>query len=260
VLILRMPCCDHRLRIRSDTPILSAATTRCSYEMFLSGGCCCCWLCRAIWQHSPRHPPSVLLPYYRAWLLYRPNLSQPPCPGCLKLRPATSSTPARPTIGLNHTRPGRRVYSYTADGLKYALWPTSLCLSVAQPIHYEEKYESECEARYVFTGWSAQRDRHGAFKLKPSEARFQLLHPYRARPHSPPQTASRSNQPFCHNTHVRTDGDDECSITIPLCSAILIASDALIIISSFNCCTTFLMTLHSISSSARELFGLLYIY
>ena len=110
-----------------------------------------------------------------------------------------------------------------------------------------------------------------------------LIHPYRYRPHSPPQTASGSNQPFCHkarnkvpicyngtrqihppklplplgrsppksNTsipspiplttptasgsnqpfchkaYVRTDGDDECSITILLRSAILIASDAL---------------------------------
>ena len=43
------------------------------------------------------------------------------------------------------------------------------------PIHYEDKSETEREARYVFTGWSAQRDRHGAFKLKPSEARFQLV-------------------------------------------------------------------------------------
>jgi len=33
---------------------------------------------------------------------------------------------------------------------------------------------------------------------------------------------------------VRTDGDDECSMTIPLRSAILIASDALIIIGLFN--------------------------
>ena len=32
-----------------------------------------------------------------------------------------------------------------------------------------------------------------------------LIHPYRAQPHSPPQTASGSHQPFCHNTHVRTD-------------------------------------------------------
>jgi len=51
---------------------------------------------------------------------------------------------------------------------------------------------------------------------------------------SPPKSntpipASGSNQPFCHNTHVRTDGDDECSIPIPLRSAILIASDALTI-------------------------------
>jgi len=32
-----------------------------------------------------------------------------------------------------------------------------------------------------------------------------LIHLYRARPHSPCQTASRSNQPFRHNPHVRTD-------------------------------------------------------
>jgi len=32
-----------------------------------------------------------------------------------------------------------------------------------------------------------------------------LIHPYRALPHSPPQTASGSNQPFCHNSLVRTD-------------------------------------------------------
>ena len=32
-----------------------------------------------------------------------------------------------------------------------------------------------------------------------------LIHPYRARPHSPPQTASGSNQPCCHCSHVRTD-------------------------------------------------------
>ena len=31
-----------------------------------------------------------------------------------------------------------------------------------------------------------------------------LIHPYRARPHSPPQTASGSNQLFCHNSHVQT--------------------------------------------------------
>jgi len=32
-----------------------------------------------------------------------------------------------------------------------------------------------------------------------------LIHPYRARPHSPPQMASGFHQPFCHSTHVRTD-------------------------------------------------------
>jgi len=43
------------------------------------------------------------------------------------------------------------------------------------PIHYAGKSETEHKARYALTGWSAQRDRHGAFKLKPSEARFQLV-------------------------------------------------------------------------------------
>jgi len=32
-----------------------------------------------------------------------------------------------------------------------------------------------------------------------------LIHPYRAQPHSPPQTASGSDQPCCHCSHVRTD-------------------------------------------------------
>jgi len=42
------------------------------------------------------------------------------------------------------------------------------------PTHYEDKSETEF-APYVFTGWSVQRDRYGAFKLKPSEVRFQLV-------------------------------------------------------------------------------------
>jgi len=37
------------------------------------------------------------------------------------------------------------------------------------------KAQSEHAARYIFMGWSAQRDKHGAFKLKPSEAKFQLV-------------------------------------------------------------------------------------
>jgi len=32
-----------------------------------------------------------------------------------------------------------------------------------------------------------------------------LIHPYRALPHSPPQTTSWSNLPCCHCSHVRTD-------------------------------------------------------
>ena len=34
---------------------------------------------------------------------------------------------------------------------------------------------------------------------------FHLTHECLGPPHSPPQTASGSNQPFCHNSHVRTD-------------------------------------------------------
>jgi len=54
-----------------------------------------------------------------------------------------------------------------AAGLRTFTYSTPLCLYKAQ---------MECAARYIFTGWSAQRDKHGAFKLKPSEARFQLVH------------------------------------------------------------------------------------
>jgi len=36
-----------------------------------------------------------------------------------------------------------------------------------------------------------------------------LIHPYRARPLLPPQTASRSNQPCCDCSHVRTDRWDK---------------------------------------------------
>jgi len=35
------------------------------------------------------------------------------------------------------------------------------------------------------------------------------IHPHRARPHSPRQTTSGSDQPFCHNSHVRTDRWDK---------------------------------------------------
>jgi len=36
-----------------------------------------------------------------------------------------------------------------------------------------------------------------------------LIHPYRAQPHSPPQTASGFSQPCCHCSHVRTDRWDK---------------------------------------------------
>jgi len=53
-----------------------------------------------------------------------------------------------------------------AAGLRTFTYSTPLCLYKAQ---------TERTARYIFTGWSAQRDKHGAFKLKPSEVRFQLV-------------------------------------------------------------------------------------
>ena len=59
---------------------------------------------------------------------------------------------------------------------------------------------------------------------------FYLTHECLGPPHSPPQTASGSNQPFCHNSHVRTDrwGWRMFSTnSVPL--AMLIESDALII-------------------------------
>jgi len=45
-----------------------------------------------------------------------------------------------------------------------------------------------------------------------------LIHPYQVRPHSPPQMASGSNRPFCHNTlcgQTHTDGPGECSAGLP---------------------------------------------
>jgi len=48
------------------------------------------------------------------------------------------------------------------------------------------------------------------FDLEPDYDHHQnLIHPYRARPHSPRQSASGSDQPFCHNSHVRTDRWDK---------------------------------------------------
>jgi len=65
-----------------------------------------------------------------------------------------------------------------------------------------------------------------------------LIHPSLDWPHSPPQTASRSNQPFCHNTLCRltdrpndwqTDGPGKCSV-MSAALAMLIDSDVLIMI------------------------------
>ena len=58
-----------------------------------------------------------------------------------------------------------------------------------------------------------------------------LIHPSLDRPLSSPQTASGSNQPFCHNTLLRTDRWGTrmfCTISAPL--AMLIESDALIML------------------------------
>jgi len=53
-----------------------------------------------------------------------------------------------------------------AAGLWTFTYSTPLCVYKAQ---------TERAARHIFMGWSAQRNKHGAFKLKLSEARFQLV-------------------------------------------------------------------------------------
>jgi len=53
-----------------------------------------------------------------------------------------------------------------AAGLRTFTYSTPLCVYKAR---------TERAARYTFTGWSVQCDKHGAFKLKPSKARFQLV-------------------------------------------------------------------------------------
>jgi len=60
------------------------------------------------------------------------------------------------------------------------------------------------------------------------------IHPSLDRPHSLPQTASGSNQPFCHNTlsghrHTQTDRWDRRQVYSNSAYALLIVSDALII-------------------------------
>jgi len=62
-----------------------------------------------------------------------------------------------------------------------------------------------------------------------------LIHPSLNWPHSPSQTTSRSDQPFCHNTLSRhtdrlTDGIGDRSIPLALILAILIESNVLIIL------------------------------
>jgi len=66
-----------------------------------------------------------------------------------------------------------------------------------------------------------------ALHLRRSPPKFST--PYQARPHSSPQTASGSNQLFCHSSHVRTDRwDGRMFSNISALLAILIDSDALI--------------------------------
>ena len=81
-------------------------------------------------------------------------------------------------------------------------------------------------------------DNNGTPQIHPQNCPFpfddhhqNLIHPYQARPHSPPQTASRSNQLFCRSSLLRTDRWNMrmfCNISAPL--AMLIESDMLIMI------------------------------
>jgi len=58
----------------------------------------------------------------------------------------------------------------------------------------------------VFIGYNGTPQIHPPNCTFPFDDHHQnLIYPYQARPHSPPQTASGSNQPFGHCLHVRTD-------------------------------------------------------
>ena len=64
--------------------------------------------------------------------------------------------------------------------------------------------------------------------LFPSTISTHLICSSLDRPYLPPQTASGSNQPFCHSSHVRTDRwDVRMFSNISALLAILIESDAL---------------------------------
>jgi len=54
---------------------------------------------------------------------------------------------------------------------------------------------------------AANHARNSPFPLRHVD--FHLTHECLSPPHSPRQTASTSNQPFCHNSHVRTDRWDK---------------------------------------------------
>jgi len=76
--------------------------------------------------------------------------------------------------------------------------------------------------------------------IPPQRSPPNLIHPSLDRPHSPSQTASTSNQPFCHSTlsgptdrHTPTGGLGNRSTPLALTLAISIESDALIIWAKF---------------------------
>ena len=67
-----------------------------------------------------------------------------------------------------------------------------------------KSFEKSASQRPHWLQWDAWI--HPQNCLFPFDDHYQnLIHPYQVRPHSPPQTACGSNQPFCHNTHVQTD-------------------------------------------------------
>jgi len=79
---------------------------------------------------------------------------------------------------------------------------------------FHTRVDHLCIINYTveFSKNAGNHARNSPFPLRHVD--FHLTHECLGPPHSPLQTASGSNQPFCHNTHVRTDRRvDDISVT-----------------------------------------------
>jgi len=119
------------------------------------------------------------------------------------------------------------LYGREVPCLRVTFLQTNFCLTPNSILNLTISYESHafiefhaafCVGKYcqLFTHESII-DQYAIFAFySPPNCPFpfddchqNLIHGFRARHHSPPQTSSGSNQPFCHNTHVRTDTWDK---------------------------------------------------